>query len=53
MPGDQLYDDMDPQERFEKQMSKGLPPDEQFLTSFLSGESCLRGVSVQKSSGGV
>ena len=37
--------DFDPQETFEKQIAKGLPPDEQFLVSFLSGESCLRGVS--------
>ena len=36
--------DFDPQESFEKQIAKGLPPDEQFLASFLSGDSCLKGV---------
>ena len=42
VPG--TYEDFDPQESFEKQIAKGLPPDEQFLVSFLSGDSCLRGV---------
>ena len=39
------YENFDPQESFEKQIAKGLPADEQFLVSFLSGESCLRGVN--------
>lgn len=43
--GQGAYEDFDPQESFEKQIAKGLPPDEQFLVSFLSGDSCLRGVS--------
>ena len=40
--------DYDPQETFEDQVSRGLPPDEQFLTSFINGENCLRGVSASR-----